>query len=143
MLKEPYEAEACVPNNSNTSLTTSIQWLAVMISRGCAEPQRLFETIHYTRILGPLLESEVNKLLHANNGPISFECDPKMVSGYSPPPFSFWLPSGVGNDPSLIPDIVIKRLALFNEVEALFKELLRLGDAELNLGLQRLAIGQG
>ncbi|OAL64388.1 hypothetical protein A7C99_4458 [Trichophyton rubrum] len=143
VLKEPYEAEACVPNNSNTSLTTSIQWLAVMISRGCAEPQRLFETIHYTRILGPLLESEVNKLLHANNGPISFECDPKMVSGYSPPPFSFWLPSGVGNDPSLIPDIVIKRLALFNEVEALFKELLRLGDAELNLGLQRLAIGQG
>lgn len=138
--KEPCEADACVPNNFNTSLTTPIQWLAVMISRGCAEPQRLFETIHYTRIPGPLLESEVNKLLHTNNGPISIECDPKMVAGYSPPPFGFWLPSGVGNDPSLVPDIVLKRLALFNETEALFKELLRLGDAELPLGPQRFAI---
>ncbi|EGE06432.1 hypothetical protein TEQG_05436 [Trichophyton equinum CBS 127.97] len=141
--KEPYEAEACAPNNFNTSLTTPIQWLAVMISRGCAEPQRLLETIHYTQILGPLLESEVNKLLHANNGPILFECDPKMVAGYSPPPFGFWLPSGVGNDPSLIPDIIIERLAFFNKTEALFKELLRLGDAELLLERQRFAIGQG
>ncbi|EZF34493.1 hypothetical protein H109_00223 [Trichophyton interdigitale MR816] len=141
--KEPYEVEACAPNNFNTSLTTPIQWLAVMISRGCAEPQRLLETIHYTQILGPLLESEVNKLLHANNGPISFECDPKMVAGYSPSPFGFWLPSGVGNDPSLIPDIIIERLAFFNKTEALFKELLRLGDAELLLERQRFAIGQG
>ncbi|EGE00425.1 hypothetical protein TESG_07769 [Trichophyton tonsurans CBS 112818] len=79
-----------------------------------------------------------------DDGPIVGKLEyriPHMVKYYEP--FTIELPSGVGNDPSLIPDIIIERLAFFNKTEALFKELLRLGDAELLLERQRFAIGQG
>ncbi|EEQ33428.1 hypothetical protein McanMca71_001415 [Microsporum canis] len=138
----PYEANLLAPYNFNYSLSFPIHWLAVMISRGCADPARLFETIRYTGMLGPLLDTELHALLSQNDGVVTFNCDPKMRSGYSPPPFGLWLPHGVGNNPSLIPDIIVKSIAFFNETEALFKELFGLSDEELLLEPQQFLATQ-
>ncbi|KAK2818394.1 hypothetical protein FQN49_007943 [Arthroderma sp. PD_2] len=130
----PHEAEILAPFQFSSSLSTPTKWLAVMISRGCANPARLFETIRYTGMLG---RSSCGYPASGGDG-ISFTCDRGICAGYAPPqPFGFWLPHGVGNDPALVPDIIARRLWRFNKTEALFKEYFGLSDKEMPLEPQQ------
>lgn len=122
-------------SNFSDYFEAPVRWLAIMIVRGCDDAPKLLETIAFSKILGPLMDAELDTL--RKGGKIRFNRDPDACVGTSPAYFGFWLPSGVGNDEASIPDVIYEQLQKFNEVEALCKEYFGLNDDELLLEEQQ------
>ncbi|PGH07767.1 hypothetical protein AJ79_06155 [Helicocarpus griseus UAMH5409] len=107
-----------------------VRWLAIMIVRSVVDVERLFETIAFTRIIGELIETKF-AALRKERGVISFDRDPSVCAGESPPYFGFWLPTN-GIRPTDEPASVLwKALNVFNESEKVFKEDFGLSNDQL------------
>ena len=115
----------------------SIIWLAVMIGRGCGNPNLMFELIDFTNMLGPLKEDLVLKHRNSPIQPKVWSCDPHAMAGKGPNYFGLWLPHGLGTDYDTYSHQIHKRIKRFNHIEALYKAYLNLTDEELLLEHQQ------
>jgi hypothetical protein len=115
-----------------------LRWLAIMIARGCSdEAHKIFETIHYTGILGKL-DPELIKVRmgrRLEDYYTFWHCDPKCHGLRPDMPtfrldyFGSWLPNGLGPDtPNWPGQIVHKFMSRFWAVEKAYKDYYAIPD---------------
>lgn len=107
-------------------------WLAIAIARGCAEPEKLFELIQFTGILGCLRWDKLNIFLDGNSSK-HFTCEPKAAAGKHFQFYGFWLPHGIGHDWNQFRNRIKECLEEPTKVEELFKRYFELSDSELRV----------
>ena len=112
-----------------------LHWLAVIIVRSSADISTLLETIVRMGYLGDIDESRLETQKELMRGPVfnsPMKCDPDEcvpTSSKTQTIWGFWLPhQSTTSDPQGLARTVRESFAIFNKIEAAFKELFELPD---------------
>lgn len=104
-------------------------WLAAVIARGCHNLGLVYETIHFTGIIGPLNFGAVQAM---DPEILSITCDKDIMAGEGDwNRFGAWLPHGIGDNLDKWDVLIDEAIEKFNNVERLFKKYFKIPDGEL------------